>query len=131
MRSLCLSLLLVLATASPASAVPFWGAKESSPAGTPPAALKPGEFVWEPGVAPNGPIVVIVSLTEQRAYVYRNGIEIGYTTVSTGKPGHATTLRNARATANPANGRGRAVAELTTVSGGSQPCVDSSTRPAN
>ena len=46
--------------------MPFWGAMESSPAGTPPAALKPGEFVWEPGVAPNGPIVVIVSLTENQ-----------------------------------------------------------------
>ena len=33
---------------------------------------------------------MVVSLTEQRAYVYRNGVEIGYTTVSTGKPGHET-----------------------------------------
>jgi len=73
-----------------AVAVPFWGAKQSSPADTPPAALKPGEFVWNPGVAPDGPIVVVVSLTEQRSYVYRNGVEIGYTTVSTGKPGHET-----------------------------------------
>jgi hypothetical protein len=80
---------LLLATAS-AFALPFWGAKVSSSDGTPPDALKPGEFVWAPGVAPDGPIVVIVSLTEQRAYVYRNGVEIGYTTVSTGKPGHLT-----------------------------------------
>jgi len=80
---------LLLATAS-AFALPFWGAKASRPDGTPPGALKPGEFVWAPGVAPDGPIVVIVSLAEQRAYVYRNGVEIGYTTVSTGKPGHAT-----------------------------------------
>ncbi len=35
-------------------------------------------------------MVVVVSLTEQRAYVYRNGVEIGFTTVSTGKPGHET-----------------------------------------
>lgn len=73
-----------------AHAVPFWGARESSAAGTPPHALKPGEFVWAPGVAPEGPVVVVVSLTEQRAYVYRNGMQIGYTTVSTGKPGHET-----------------------------------------
>jgi hypothetical protein len=33
---------------------------------------------------------VIVSLTEQRAYAYRNGILIGVSTVSTGKPGHET-----------------------------------------
>ena len=31
-----------------------------------------------------------MSLDEQRAYVYRNGIRIGVTTVSTGKPGHNT-----------------------------------------
>ncbi len=37
-----------------------------------------------------GPILVLVSLDEQRAYVYRNGIEIGVTTISSGKPGHGT-----------------------------------------
>jgi hypothetical protein len=83
------ALVLWLATAS-VFAVPFWGAKVSSPDGTPPDVLKPGEFVWAPGVAPEGPVVVIVSLTEQRAYVYRNGVQIGYTTVSTGRPGHVT-----------------------------------------
>lgn len=83
------TLMLVLASL-PALAVPFWGATGSSPAGTAPATLKPGEFVWNPGVAPDGPMVVVVSLTEQRGYVYRNGIEVGFTTVSTGKPGHET-----------------------------------------
>ena len=67
MRRLALSLLLTFFFAAPALAVPFWGAKESSPADTPPGALKPGEFVWAPDVAPEGPIVVVVSLTEQRA----------------------------------------------------------------
>ena len=88
-RLLVAFMLLAFATV-PAGAVPFWGAKASSPADTAPAALKPGEFVWGPDVAPEGPIVVVVSLTEQRAYVYRNGIQIGVTTVSTGKPGHDT-----------------------------------------
>ena len=37
-----------------------------------------------------GPVVMVVSITEQRAYVYRNGILIGATTVSTGRPGHQT-----------------------------------------
>jgi hypothetical protein len=90
MRSLLLSVLLLAFAATPAGAVPFWGAKASSPADTAPTALKPGEFVWNPAVAPDGPIVVVVSLGEQRAYVYRNGVEIGVTTVSTGKPGHET-----------------------------------------
>ncbi len=90
MRRWPLTLVLLALFAGRAVAMPFWGAKDSSPADTAPAALKPGQFVWAPGVAPDGPIVVVVSLTEQRAYVYRNGIEIGFTTVSTGKRGHET-----------------------------------------
>jgi hypothetical protein len=82
--------LLLLFMAGQALGMPFWGAKTSSPADTSPASLKPGQFVWSPGVAPEGPIVVLVSLTEQRAYVYRNGVAIGFTTVSTGRPGHQT-----------------------------------------
>jgi hypothetical protein len=79
-----------LLAASAAGAVPFWGAKSSEPADTDPARLAPGHFLWEGEEVPSGPIVVVVSLTEQRAYVYRNGIRIGVTTVSTGKPGHGT-----------------------------------------
>jgi hypothetical protein len=72
------------------AAVPFWGAKASMPADTAPSALKQGQFVWDPAAAPSGPIVVVVSLPEQMAYVYRNGLRIGYARVSTGKPGHET-----------------------------------------
>lgn len=35
-------------------------------------------------------MAVVVSLTEQRAYVYRNGLLIAVSTVSSGKPGHET-----------------------------------------
>ncbi len=52
--------------------------------------MKPGEFVWQPDRSPSGPVVMIVSLPEQRCHVYRNGIEIGVSTCSTGKPGHRT-----------------------------------------
>ena len=55
-----------------------------------PARLKPGEYLWVPEVSPRGPIVMIVSLPEQLAYVYRNGVLIGASTVSTGKKGHET-----------------------------------------
>ena len=54
------------------------------------ATLTPGEFTWHPERAPSGPVVIIVSIPEQRAYVYRNGIRIGASTVSTGKSGHET-----------------------------------------
>jgi len=55
-----------------------------------PAQLKPGEYAWHPELSPRGPIVMIVSLPEQLAYVYRNGVIIGASTVSTGKKGHET-----------------------------------------
>lgn len=52
--------------------------------------LKPGEFRWTPEASPAGPMVIVVSLPEQRAHVYRNGIRIGISTISTGKPGNDT-----------------------------------------
>lgn len=52
--------------------------------------LQPGAFAWTPDLSPRGPIVVLVRLQAQRAYVYRNGIRIGVSTVSTGRPGYET-----------------------------------------
>lgn len=52
--------------------------------------MKPGEFIWHPEAAPAGPLMVIVSLDEQRVYVYRNGVAIGVSTISSGKPGYET-----------------------------------------
>jgi hypothetical protein len=54
------------------------------------ATLKPGEYVWEPERAPEGPLLIVASTTEQVAYVYRNGIRIARSSVSTGRPGHPT-----------------------------------------
>jgi hypothetical protein len=54
------------------------------------AALKPGQFAWHPERSPAGPVVILVSLPEQRVVVYRNGIRIAGSTCSTGKPGHTT-----------------------------------------
>lgn len=45
---------------------------------------------WHPKAAPDGPVVIVVSLVEQRAYVYRNGIAIGTSAISSGKRGHST-----------------------------------------
>jgi hypothetical protein len=73
-----------------ADSVPFWGAKDSVPIDTPITQLKKGDFLWMGEAVTTGPVVVDVSITEQRAYVYRNGVLIGATTVSTGRPGHLT-----------------------------------------
>ncbi len=66
------------------------GAKTSASFDTDVAALKPGQFIWNGDLAPAGPMTVIVHLPSQRAYVYRNGVRIGASTVSTGKAGHKT-----------------------------------------
>jgi hypothetical protein len=55
-----------------------------------PKRLKAGQFEWHPERSPDGPVVVIVSIPEQWAAAYRNGILIGVSTCSTGKPGHET-----------------------------------------
>ena len=52
--------------------------------------LKAGQYVWAPEVAPHGPMLFIVNVETQRAVLFRNGIPIAATTVSTGRPGHAT-----------------------------------------
>ena len=52
--------------------------------------LKPGEYVWEPERAPEGPLLIVASVTDQVAYVYRNGIRIARSSCSTGRPGHRT-----------------------------------------
>ena len=54
------------------------------------AAFKPGDYAWHPEVSPAGPVVVFVSLPDQVLSVYRNGVRIGRSTVSTGKPGKTT-----------------------------------------
>lgn len=52
--------------------------------------LKAGEFLWAPDIAPEGPVLLVVSLATQRAVIYRNGVPIGITTVSSGRPGYRT-----------------------------------------
>lgn len=52
--------------------------------------LKPGQYVWLPELAPAGPLVVLVSLDEQVVHVYRNGIAIGLSTISSGREGYDT-----------------------------------------
>jgi L,D-transpeptidase catalytic domain len=58
--------------------------------GKPTAPLKPGEYWWRPELSPSGPLMVLVSIPQQVMNVYRNGILIGRSSVSTGSKGHAT-----------------------------------------
>jgi hypothetical protein len=87
MRWLILVLAWLLATSAFAQ-----GARVSSPVELARRAelLKPGQWVWAPAIAPAGPLLVYVDLSRQLATIYRNGVRIGVSTVSTGKPGHET-----------------------------------------
>lgn len=68
------------------------GARVSSPAELARLAdqLEPGEWVWAASIAPAGPLLIYVDLSRQRATVYRNGVRIAVSTVSSGKLGHET-----------------------------------------
>ena len=52
--------------------------------------LKNGEYVWAPELAPDGQLLVIVNLATQRLIVFRNGVPIGASTISSGKDGYET-----------------------------------------
>ena len=56
--------LLLLASLPMTAAV---AAEDTAPAGQ--LALKPGQFLWHPEIAPDGPVVLVVSLDQQLAYV--------------------------------------------------------------
>ena len=54
------------------------------------AALRPGQFLWHPERAPAGRVEMVVSLPQQKIYVYRANKLIAVSTISSGRPGHGT-----------------------------------------
>src|SRR4029453_14997521 len=84
-----LAIAAALLTSAQAVQQPSFHTK-GTPTGRPTGALKPGEYWWQPQLSPSGPLMVLVSVPEQTMHVYRNGILIGRSTVSTGSKGHAT-----------------------------------------
>jgi lipoprotein-anchoring transpeptidase ErfK/SrfK len=78
-----------LLTASQAMEKPSFHT-QGTPTGKPTGTLKPGEYWWNPQLSASGPVVVLVSIPQQTMHVYRNGILIGRSTVSTGSKGNAT-----------------------------------------
>ncbi len=63
---------------------------KGQPTGKATGPLKPGEYWWKPALSPSGPVVALVSIPQQTVHVYRNGILIGRSSVSTGAKGHGT-----------------------------------------
>src|SRR5215472_2793683 len=64
--------------------------QDSPPTDTDASGLRAGEYIWRPELAPSGEMSMVIDLSRQRAYVRRDGVCIGVTTVSTGKPGYET-----------------------------------------
>jgi hypothetical protein len=85
----CLAVSAALLISSQAMEKPSFHTK-GTPTGQPTGPLKPGEYWWKPQLAPSGPLMVLVSIPEQVMHVYRNGILIGRSTVSTGSKGRST-----------------------------------------
>jgi len=52
--------------------------------------LKPGQYIWAPERSPTGPALVVVNLQTQRLILFRDGVPIAASTVSSGKTGHET-----------------------------------------
>jgi len=88
MRNLIAGLLLVCAALPAQGRVQDVKTSSVSEAGA--ETLNPGEFVWLPDLAPSGLMTIVVDLAAQRAHVYRNGTEIGFTTISSGRRGYET-----------------------------------------
>ena len=87
-----IGIMLGLSGASPLAPLHAQGAVASSPPELARMAdrLKPGDWVWAPQVAPGGPLLVYVDLSRQRATVYRNGVRIAVSTISSGRDGYET-----------------------------------------
>lgn len=47
-------------------------------------------YFWHPELASSGPMVIVISLDEQRIYVYRNGLAVGASRISSGRAGYET-----------------------------------------
>lgn len=54
-----------------------------------PKELKPGQYVWR-DVAASGPQRVVVSLSDQMAYLYKGDTMVAASTISSGEPGRDT-----------------------------------------
>lgn len=55
-----------------------------------PAVMAPGDYEWYPERSLAGDVLIVVSLPQQQLHVYRGGVRIGRSTISSGRAGHDT-----------------------------------------
>jgi len=77
---------IILTTPAPAQQVELGGRPVLQAA----TQLKNGQYVWAPELSPAGPALFVVNLETQRAVLFRNGVPIAATTISSGKAGNET-----------------------------------------
>ena len=81
--STAIVLATVIAQLAPAAPMPQPSFHtKGMPTGKPTGPLKPGEYWWNSRISPAGPVVCLVSLPLQTMHVYRNGILVGRTSIS-------------------------------------------------
>ena len=56
------------------------------------ARLSPDQFVWEPEAASTGPVFLVIDLTRQRVVLYRGGVPIAASAISSGSKGRETPI---------------------------------------
>jgi len=79
------------ATQSPATSVPAPTPPEPKAARKGPVdSLKPGQFVWEKRAGYRNPLRMVAVLDIQRLYVFDGDELVGFSTISSGKPGKET-----------------------------------------
>ena len=90
------SLILATAAAMTLAATPALAASEGGVAVDAAMALTPNQFVWADQTAAvadpslSDPVIVVISIADQRAYVYRGETLVAASSVSTGKGGKET-----------------------------------------
>ena len=74
-----------------APAVAAHPAKHRNPSvGQEAAELRPGQYIWNSDIASTGRFLLVIYLGAQRVLLYRNGVPVAASTVSTGRKGRAT-----------------------------------------
>jgi lipoprotein-anchoring transpeptidase ErfK/SrfK len=54
------------------------------------ANLRAGQYMWKAKAASSGPLFLVIDLSSQHATLYRNGVIVGASTISTGSRGRET-----------------------------------------
>lgn len=56
------------------------------------ALLKPGQYFWEDAAASPGPLLVVINVSTQRVLLFRDGVLVAASTISTGSEGRETPI---------------------------------------